>query len=386
MLTCAPSPRNAPSLFDAAAAELLYLDAPDDPSDEYASYTTTTASAAGGNASAAAATVQSADTSSGIAGLASSSGAVPVNPVEWSCQPNTGDTSIPLPIADPDEVATGEGPGTARSRASRAAAAGPDGAVAFEAVQPKPLVPFTAPGAEPGTFLVRKPSHRILPANKASADLRECVPVMQSLNDHRMPTVVRRVPSLARMAIDAGGDTTSSDAFATVSSMETFGSPGPVLRPIPRLFGAGEVTGGLHGANRLSGNSLLECIVFGRIAGERAAAVIPMRARQAAPAAAGAQTTGEDATSTGTSTPVALRKDGWTALELRESHRVATATYLYRFNLPSPDMVTGMSTGQYLAVRARLPGKNDGKEEECVRFYSPISRHDNPGPLTPATS
>jgi aspartate oxidase len=27
----------------------------------------------------------------------------------------------------------------------------------------------------------------------------------------------------------------------------------------------GEVTGGVHGGNRLAGNSLLECIVFGRM-------------------------------------------------------------------------------------------------------------------------
>ncbi len=40
--------------------------------------------------------------------------------------------------------------------------------------------------------------------------------------------------------------------------------------PIKHLYAAGEVTGGLHGANRLAGNSLLECVVFGRIAGKNA--------------------------------------------------------------------------------------------------------------------
>jgi len=37
------------------------------------------------------------------------------------------------------------------------------------------------------------------------------------------------------------------------------------------LFAAGEVVGGVHGKNRLGGNSLLECVVFGRIAGRTAA-------------------------------------------------------------------------------------------------------------------
>ena len=36
------------------------------------------------------------------------------------------------------------------------------------------------------------------------------------------------------------------------------------------LFAAGECTGGLHGMDRLAGNSLLDCIVFGRIAGKAA--------------------------------------------------------------------------------------------------------------------
>ena len=33
------------------------------------------------------------------------------------------------------------------------------------------------------------------------------------------------------------------------------------------LYAAGEVAGGVHGNNRLGGNSLLDCVVFGRVAG-----------------------------------------------------------------------------------------------------------------------
>lgn len=38
--------------------------------------------------------------------------------------------------------------------------------------------------------------------------------------------------------------------------------------PINGLYAAGEVTGGIHGANRLGGNAITDIIVFGRIAGE----------------------------------------------------------------------------------------------------------------------
>src|SRR5688500_4921211 len=37
------------------------------------------------------------------------------------------------------------------------------------------------------------------------------------------------------------------------------------------LYAVGECAGGVHGANRLGGNSLAECLVFGRIAGREAA-------------------------------------------------------------------------------------------------------------------
>lgn len=41
---------------------------------------------------------------------------------------------------------------------------------------------------------------------------------------------------------------------------------------IPGFFAAGEVTGGIHGANRLGGNALADITVYGRIAGQSAAA------------------------------------------------------------------------------------------------------------------
>lgn len=42
-------------------------------------------------------------------------------------------------------------------------------------------------------------------------------------------------------------------------------------QPVVGLFAAGEVASGVHGHNRLGGNSLLECVVFGRRAGRAAA-------------------------------------------------------------------------------------------------------------------
>lgn len=57
-------------------------------------------------------------------------------------------------------------------------------------------------------------------------------------------------------------------------------------KPIPGLFAAGEVAGGVHGANRLGGSSLLGCVVFGRVSGDSAAAYL-LQATTASVAKAG---------------------------------------------------------------------------------------------------
>jgi aspartate oxidase len=49
---------------------------------------------------------------------------------------------------------------------------------------------------------------------------------------------------------------------------------------IPGLYAAGEVTGGVHGENRLGGNSLMDVLVFGRIAGKNAAIYAKEKAKE----------------------------------------------------------------------------------------------------------
>jgi succinate dehydrogenase/fumarate reductase flavoprotein subunit len=42
-------------------------------------------------------------------------------------------------------------------------------------------------------------------------------------------------------------------------------------KAIPGLYAAGEIAGGVHGNNRLGGSSLLDCVVYGRVAARAAA-------------------------------------------------------------------------------------------------------------------
>ncbi len=55
---------------------------------------------------------------------------------------------------------------------------------------------------------------------------------------------------------------------------------------IPGLYAAGEVTGGVHGSNRLGGNAVADFTVFGRIAGQQAAAYVDGSSAESSKAAA----------------------------------------------------------------------------------------------------
>ncbi|CAE7945907.1 osm1 [Symbiodinium sp. KB8] len=121
---------------------------------------------------------------------------------------------------------------------------------------------------------------------------------------------------------------------------------------IHRLFAAGECTGGVHGGNRLGGNSLLECVVFGRIAGEKAAAINQKE---------------QGLLSSGTWLPVKLR-------EIRDTdERYGHNTAVYRFELHGSMQTTGLEVGRYIGIKGEIDG------DTVTGFYSPISRPEDSG-------
>ncbi|KAL7926301.1 putative fumarate reductase/succinate dehydrogenase [Trichoderma austrokoningii] len=57
-------------------------------------------------------------------------------------------------------------------------------------------------------------------------------------------------------------------------------------KPFDGLFACGELAGGVHGANRLGGSSLLGCVVYGRVAGDSASSYLFQHALQGTAGAA----------------------------------------------------------------------------------------------------
>lgn len=60
-------------------------------------------------------------------------------------------------------------------------------------------------------------------------------------------------------------------------------------QPFDGLFACGEVAGGVHGANRLGGSSLLGCVVYGRVAGDSASNFLFQQALKGAGSSAAAR-------------------------------------------------------------------------------------------------
>ncbi len=87
---------------------------------------------------------------------------------------------------------------------------------------------------------------------------------------HGAGTVAKELPAMVRQYKRCGIDI-AKDPMLVYPTLH-YQNGGVSIRPdcstdVPRLFVAGEASGGVHGRNRLMGNSLLDICVFGRRAG-----------------------------------------------------------------------------------------------------------------------
>ena len=125
---------------------------------------------------------------------------------------------------------------------------------------------------------------------EASAIIRECVEVGKGLQTpsgfvgvwldspmidliHGPGTIEKELPAMVRQFGRFGLDMVN-DPILVYPTLH-YQNGGVMLKAdgstsIPNLYGAGEISGGVHGRNRLMGNSLLEVTVYGRRAGRAA--------------------------------------------------------------------------------------------------------------------
>ena len=100
--------------------------------------------------------------------------------------------------------------------------------------------------------------------------------VYLDIASRRSPEYIRRrLPSMYHQFLElAGVDITAEPMEVGPTCHYMMGGvrvdPETQAATVPGLFAAGEVAGGMHGANRLGGNSLSDLLVFGRRAGQGA--------------------------------------------------------------------------------------------------------------------
>jgi succinate dehydrogenase / fumarate reductase flavoprotein subunit len=85
----------------------------------------------------------------------------------------------------------------------------------------------------------------------------------------RLPSMYHQFKELADVDITKEAMEIGPTCHYVMGGVEV--DPDTQMSKVPGLYAVGEVSGGMHGANRLGGNSLGDLLVFGKLAGEHAA-------------------------------------------------------------------------------------------------------------------
>jgi succinate dehydrogenase / fumarate reductase, flavoprotein subunit len=88
----------------------------------------------------------------------------------------------------------------------------------------------------------------------------------------KLPSMYHQFKELADVDITAEPMEVGPTCHYVMGGVEVDPDTGAAAGVVRGLFAAGEVSGGMHGSNRLGGNSLSDLLVFGKRAGEHAAA------------------------------------------------------------------------------------------------------------------
>ncbi|MFB9235258.1 fumarate reductase/succinate dehydrogenase flavoprotein subunit [Plantactinospora siamensis] len=90
----------------------------------------------------------------------------------------------------------------------------------------------------------------------------------------RLPSMYHQFKELADVDITSEPMEVGPTCHYVMGGVEVDPDSGAAAGSVRGLFAAGEVSGGMHGSNRLGGNSLSDLLVFGKRAGEHAAAYV----------------------------------------------------------------------------------------------------------------
>ncbi|MET0520539.1 MAG: fumarate reductase/succinate dehydrogenase flavoprotein subunit, partial [Jiangellaceae bacterium] len=108
------------------------------------------------------------------------------------------------------------------------------------------------------------------PAGGVYLDVSTHMPAEQIIR--RLPSMHHQFKELADVDITKEPMEVGPTCHYVMGGVEVDPDSAAALGHVGGLFAAGEVSGGMHGSNRLGGNSLSDLLVFGKRAGEHAAA------------------------------------------------------------------------------------------------------------------